>query len=136
MVSVPLKHHRVLALVEEILQEKPAQATFAIKSAYALEEFPADHNYAQYIDELSNYYQLDPIILLKRVQHFIGQEQIVEPLQKKKEFIKKEITLTTEQQTVVNFLLPVLKKPCYTPTLLHGVTGSGKTEVYKKLIEN
>jgi primosomal protein N' (replication factor Y) len=44
------------------------------------------------------------------------------------------IKLTQEQQQVTDFLRSALDAPAYTPTVLHGVTGSGKTEVYKELI--
>lgn len=55
-----------------------------------------------------------------------------------KELKDKSITLNEEQQTVVNEINNNLDK--FTPYLLFGVTGSGKTEVYmhilKKVIEN
>lgn len=41
-----------------------------------------------------------------------------------------KVTLTSEQQKAINVVLSSSK-----PTLIHGVTGSGKTEVYLKLIE-
>ena len=55
-----------------------------------------------------------------------------------KELKDKTVTLNEEQQTVVNEVNNNLDK--FTPYLLFGVTGSGKTEVYmhilKKVIEN
>ena len=39
-------------------------------------------------------------------------------------------TLTDEQKKVLDVILPALKRREFTPFLLHGVTGSGKTEVY------
>ena len=47
----------------------------------------------------------------------------------------QNVVLTQEQQTVTERILPLISKPRYAPMLLHGVTGSGKTEVYKKIIQ-
>ncbi len=45
--------------------------------------------------------------------------------------IKKDLTLTQNQQEIINKI-----KNTYQPYLLHGITGSGKTEVYIRLIKN
>ncbi|HPD61399.1 MAG TPA: primosomal protein N', partial [Thermodesulfobacteriota bacterium] len=42
--------------------------------------------------------------------------------------------LTAEQTEVVNKIVSAVKKQQYAPFLLHGVTGSGKTEVYLRAI--
>ena len=45
------------------------------------------------------------------------------------------LTLTTEQETALSVLTAALNRREYSETLLYGVTGSGKTEVYMRLIE-
>jgi len=49
--------------------------------------------------------------------------------------IAPEIILTAEQKNAVDRLVSALDEPNKRPFLLHGVTGSGKTEVYMSLIE-
>ena len=43
--------------------------------------------------------------------------------------------LTHEQKSVFEEILPHIKQPTFQTFLIHGVTGSGKTEVYVRLIE-
>ena len=45
-------------------------------------------------------------------------------------FFPKPDQLTAEQEAVLAELEPVLKKADFAPFLLHGITGSGKTEIY------
>lgn len=51
------------------------------------------------------------------------------------EVYKKDLILNQEQQNVLDFLKNELYSICKKPVLLHGVTGSGKTEVYLKIID-
>ncbi|MBC8323511.1 MAG: primosomal protein N' [Candidatus Marinimicrobia bacterium] len=48
--------------------------------------------------------------------------------------IHKEIKFTDEQQLAIDDLSTKLNSGKFNPTLLHGVTGSGKTEIYIELV--
>ena len=46
----------------------------------------------------------------------------------------QDIQLTKDQQTICDALIPLVRDPQFKASLIHGVTGSGKTEIYKELI--
>jgi primosomal protein N' (replication factor Y) len=134
IVRVPLRARVVQAVVTQVLGEKPADISFDIKAAHSLEAFPADVHYAVFIEQLAHYYQLESLYFLKRIRQFLKQTE-------EEEIVPTHTTplsciqLTEEQQKIADFLFPHIHQSAYTPTVLHGVTGSGKTEVYKRIIE-
>ncbi len=163
IVHVPLRSKIILAIVVLMQQSKP-EVAFGIKEIYKTSSFPVDIYYTGFIKQLANYYTLDPICFFKRVSPFIqtkkesrkshgeidqedSDSMAQECVNQKNSSInigdknsdttidlKKEIELTQEQQAITDFLKPRISQSLYTPTLLHGVTASGKTEVYKQLI--
>ncbi len=132
LVKVPLKKKFVPAIVINQFPTLPSQG-FIIREIEGVEPFPNDNNYHEFIDVLSSIYFISRIHFYQRVRQFLKlkTEPLTEIPKTKEPSI---INLTTEQQTVVDFMIPLIHKPTYNPTLLHGVTSSGKTEIYVKLL--
>ncbi len=137
IVKVPIRNKIDFAIIEKI-QTDAQGVSFKIKEAISIENFPEDKNYNEFINELSNYYQIDSLYFIKRIKQFFKENKPNKNkiLQNISNNNHKNITLTEEQQNITNFLTDKITKNSYCPTLLHGVTGSGKTEIYKKLIEH
>jgi primosomal protein N' (replication factor Y) len=135
ILRVPLKKQIISAFVVQESECKPS-VSFAIKEVIGIETLPSDPYYLAFINQLSAYYQLEPIYFMQRIQHFITQKAYDNDIVfEKKECISSQIiTLTEEQQQVCNFLTPYITCQQYQPTVVHGVTGSGKTEIYKRIM--
>lgn len=137
LVRVPIKTQLRSALVIKQFEQLPANNSFTIRPAHAIEEFPPDPHYFNFIAQLSHYYQVESLHFIKRVQQFLVEKEMAEEdIKIADEELEKQknVTLTSEQQTVVDCVSKQLESPTFQATVLHGVTGSGKTEVYKKLI--
>lgn len=138
LVDVPLRNKITSALVVTT-QSEPPKVSFDIKDISNSCAFPTDAYYFTFIEHLSNYYQLEPIALIKRIRHFVESKEVSElevPLGNNvHNGATTTVTLTNEQQAVCDFILPHVRSPQYMPTVLHGVTGSGKTEVYKMIMQ-
>ncbi len=134
LLSVPLRDVLVPGFVLDWTETAPF-TTFDIRPAHSLEAFPRDPYYFEFVKLISAYYRTDCVYTIKRLQNFLSkktEQLVIEPHVPLGD--QQEVNLTEEQQAVVDFLTPCISVPVYQPTVLHGVTGSGKTEVYKKLI--
>lgn len=135
LVQVPLQKRIEHAIVLEVKNERPCDASFVIKEILAIEMLPADKDYYAFVSQVAHSYHYLVAQLLKRMRLFLNQPH--EQMSQKEDelqILKQESFLTDEQQRIVAFVSPIIKQGFYQPVVLHGITGSGKTHVYKELI--
>ena len=136
LVQVPLQRRIESAIVVGI---EPCDKIypFKIRLIDSIFPFPADTTYRQFATSLAAFHQIDSLYLFKRVKNFLteNEDEIVEINQDEK-IESKSIQLTDEQIAAYESIQQDLDAQHYQVTVLHGVTGSGKTEVYKKLFSS
>lgn len=135
IVKVPIRNTIASAFVIACYTEKK-ESSFTVKEIISIELFPKDVLYLKFITSLSQYHITDPVYFIARIKNFIEQKECEIIPEQAEEYIGNSVQLTTEQQDIVSYATKKITEKIYTPILLHGVTGSGKTEIYKKLIEH
>lgn len=133
LVEVPLQKRTERALVIDIMHEVPS-STYVIREALSQEKIPLDPSYRPWVQQLCAYYVIKPQAIYKRLSTFLEAKKIDDSAVTPISGDYKHITLTEEQHVIVNALTAQLDAPTYRPNLIHGVTGSGKTEIYKQAI--
>ncbi len=161
LIKVPLKTSQHLAYVVQI--DSNFYSDFNVREILGLQQFPDDVRYVEFIEKISKFYFVPSLHFYQRIRGFFADKKSPAVLRQAQDerilcdlsVVKSEVcdvdfchvgldpiskynqiaTLTSEQQLVVDYLKPFIKNPDYKPTLIHGVTGSGKTEVYSKLIQ-
>lgn len=138
IVQVPLQKRITPGVIVHQQSEKP-QVSFNIRSAQKWEDFPVDTHFWHFIERLAAYHAIEPAHLLQRLKSFLLHDSIQTQLAHiQTNRIDNRHTasalLTDEQEHAYNTIRADLIAQKYQTTVLHGVTGSGKTEVYKKLI--
>ena len=141
IITVPLKNKTVPALVLKTFANQPMDTTFTIKQAIAKDHLPNDIYYNHFIKKISRFYFVNETHFYQRIKHFIyknrtsiSKNQQFYTQKKESNYKTQKVILTKEQQNIFDYINPFIKKPRYSPGLIHGVTNSGKTEIYKKLI--
>ena len=137
LVKVPMKQSVQPAVVCRI--ESGTQTyNFNVRDIDSIYDFPEDEIFFSFIHAVGEYYQIDELFLLQRLERFLIEKEVVEKSCKVEELeaqAEKNI-LTQEQKDVYSVISDYVKTARYQTFLLHGVTGSGKTEVYKCLIRD
>lgn len=133
VVLVPLREQKCYGLVTQVSSQHPT-VPFELKALLALDPMASSPAYQSFLTQVGALYQIPLRALLYRIIHFLHEKE--ETLEvPAREFVESPLVhLTTEQQAVVDYVQPYIINPSYIPTLIHGVTGSGKTEIYKKLM--
>jgi primosomal protein N' (replication factor Y) len=134
LVEVPLRNYTASAVVEAVFFSY--KSSFEIRYILAIVEMPDDKKFISFLEKVGLYYQIEALFFLKRIKKFLFQEQKIE----KKSIAEEQaapaiINFTPEQEEVYNDLQGIISKKEYSSSVLHGVTGSGKTEIYNRLIQ-
>ncbi len=137
IISVPLQKRTELAYITTILKEfDPTKEHFKIKDALEQQPLPNDPTYHAFIQQLARYYCVNKFIFYKRFSHYLEDTHNEEPITLKAEAYEHDLQLTDSQLIVAQHIESILKRDIFQPIVLHGVTGSGKTEIYKHAIRN
>ncbi len=132
IVVVPLQKRTVRALVCAVSDQLPFGSSFVVREALSKETAAGDELYHSFMRKLSDYYALDSRVLYRRVSEKTSEESLLAEQAIAED--RAAVRLTDEQQYAVDQIVPDIGAGSFRVTLLHGVTGSGKTEVYKRLI--
>jgi primosomal protein N' (replication factor Y) (superfamily II helicase) len=134
LVEVPLRNYTTSAFVEAVFFKN--KSPFKIRNILGVVEMPEDKNYIPFLQKISFYYQTPFLFFLKRMKSFLFQEEKKERKRAEEAIERsKSVILTEDQQKVYEGIRAHLSQG-YSTSVLHGVTGSGKTEVYNNLIKD
>jgi len=141
-VSVPLKNKYYSAIIIAIHEKLLYTPSFNIKEIEAKSIKLLDMQYYPFLKKVSAYYCINPMTIIKRMEYFVAQQknisiQIAPTFESEKTTALDSydpVLLTNEQNKVYQAHKEPINNNVFFPSLLHGITGSGKTEVYKKLL--
>jgi primosomal protein N' (replication factor Y) len=135
IVEIPLRNRKTRGIVAQFHEHEPAYQTKEILDIAS----KAPHLKPWQVKLLfwiSDYYFCPPFKVLKLFfpANITKKKKLHEwtPYEKENPFEGKKLKLTTDQEKAVKSILETDRQT----VLLHGVTGSGKTEIYRRITEN
>ena len=130
-VLVPVRSRQITGIIFEII-EKPNFECKEILHKYNDPKPLFSKEYIQFLIQMSNYY-VNPLgLVLEGVtsEKVLNSEIIpIESIEENPTIKKEDIILTEKQQEIYESI----NIEGYSCNLIHGITGSGKTEIYQKL---
>jgi len=143
-VQVPFGRRKQIGIVVHLHQKKPERKLKEIE--LLLDEKPFFNSFfLEWLVWASRYY-LTPLgeVLASALPSSLSKIKTATKIDQKKArksplvdhwVYKKEVTLYPQQQKVLDSLIQQAHKKSFFPSLLFGITGSGKTEIYLRFIE-
>jgi len=119
--------------INKVLDPKPVVRSFDLELARWISEFYFC-SWGEALDQVLPHFLLSKEITLDNLSERYGFNRVLTPVDEAvKAYLRHK--LTDEQENAFNRILEKMNSDTSQPALLHGITGSGKTEIYLRLIE-
>ncbi len=138
LLEVPLRNKSYPAIILEINVQNPCASRIKMETLTSIHTIPFDPTYHAFVTTIHQLYFLPSHYNYQRLRIFFSDKkkntQKIELLTES--VIKPDAIIPTdEQKKAINQISHAFTQKEYTPHLLHGLTGSGKTIVYYTLIK-
>ncbi len=134
LVTVPLQKRSEIGYVESLFPKVPAEITYSMRAIINYDSFLNNESYRKFIQQLAGYYGIESVTIYKRFCTFLKEKHEEISHSASQETNQPVNTLTHEQQAAFDGIEPYLIDQKHQTFVIHGVTGSGKTEIYHHLI--
>lgn len=140
LLKVPLRNSTRFALVESDSFAQVFNQKFEVKSVSGIVEMPLDKYFYDYVCKVAKLYMTDVCELYSSFVDLVKKcskkqkSKAEKALQVDVVSVDHKFELTEEQKEAFQKIGNTIGAEAFSPSVLYGVTGSGKTEVYKRLI--